>query len=132
MIPSLLLVAISVVLFIYYKPHRSVKREKAAYTLTVSQLVEAFVEDETEANALYLDKVVEVSGLLKELIHNEGGMVLLLGDPAQPTGISCYLQKDQIEAFQQLKRGDRIQVKGICTGMLLDVVLDKCVIVTGK
>jgi hypothetical protein len=132
MISSVVLVTTVVCLFIYYKPHRSVRKEEAAFSLSESQLVDAFIKDESTANSMYLGKILQVKGTLKEIILNDSSLVLLLGDSTMDTGISCYLQKDQKDLYTTLKRGESITVKGICNGMLLDVVLDKCIMLPGK
>jgi hypothetical protein len=125
MISSVILISSVVAVFMYFKPHRSVRNEEADFRLTVSELVNAFVTDEQKANAAYVGKVVEVRGTLKEMILNDSTLILLLGDSAEVTGVSCYLQKDQKEKYTGLKRGDIVMVKGVCNGMLLDVVIDK-------
>ena len=132
MISSVLMLTMIVCLFIYYKPHRSVKKAEAAFTLPVTELVSAFTQDESRANALYLDKILEVKGTLKEIILNDSSLVLLLGDSSQDTGISCYLLKDQKDFYKSLKKGDPVTVKGICNGMLFDVVLDKCILIPAR
>jgi hypothetical protein len=131
MISSLLVVTTTVVcLLIYYKPHRSVRKEEAAFNLSVTELVSAFSADESKANNLYLGKVLTVTGNLKEIILSDSSLVLLLGDSTQAIGISCYLQKDQKGHYAALKKGKPVGVKGICNGMLLDIVLDKCILIT--
>ena len=132
MISSILLVTTIIGAFIYYKPHRSVKREPAAYSLSVSQLVNEFSQDETKANSRYLGNILEVRGTLKEIILNDSSLVLLLGDSLQNTGVSCYLLKDQKDLYTSLKRGEQVNVKGICNGLLLDIVLDKCIMLPEK
>jgi hypothetical protein len=128
MISSVILITSVIGLIFYYKPHRSVRKEEAAFRLSVSELIQAFSKDETQANTLYLGKVLEVEGTLKEMILNDSTLILLMGDTALMTGVSCYLQKDQKHKYTVLKRGDIVTVKGICNGMLLDVVLDKCIL----
>jgi hypothetical protein len=115
---------------VYYKPHRSVKREEAAYRLTVKQLVDSFSNNEARANDLYAGRVIEVEGRLKEMILNDSTLILLMGDSAQMTGVSCYLNRDQKEKYTSLRRGENVRVKGICNGMLLDIVMDKCILVS--
>lgn len=132
MISSVILVVSVIGVLIYFKPHRSVRNEEAAFKLPVSQLVNEFLKDETQANALYLGKVLEIQGNLKEVILNDSSLVLLLGDSTGMTGVSCYLQKDQKNQYKTLKRGEQVRVKGICNGMLLDVVLDKCMMLSDK
>lgn len=125
MISSVILITSVIAVLMYYKPHRSVRKEEAAFKLSVSNLVDAFMNDEAQANTLYVGKVLEVQGPLKEMILNDSTLILLMGDSTQMTGVSCYLQKDQKEKYTRLKRGETVSVKGICNGMLLDVVLDK-------
>jgi hypothetical protein len=52
MTSSLLLIASVIAVFKYYKPHRSVKKEEAAFKLSVSKLVDAFSADENQARCL--------------------------------------------------------------------------------
>lgn len=132
MISFVILGAAVFCLFIYFKPHRSVRKEEAAFTLSVTTLVNEFSKNESRANSLYLGKILEVQGLLNEIILNDSTLVLLLGDSSQGMGVSCYLQKDQKELYTTLKRGESVHVKGICNGMLLDVVLDKGIVLRDR
>ncbi len=125
MISSVLLITSAIAVFMYYKPHRSVRKEDAAFRLSVTELVQAFSNDEARANELYAGKVIEVEGTLKEMILNDSTLILLMGDSTEMTGVSCYLQKDQKDKYTRLTRGENVNVKGICNGLLLDVVLDK-------
>lgn len=116
----------------YYKPHRSVKKEEAAFRMSVSELVTAFANDEVDANTRYAGKILEVRGTLKEMILNDSTLILLMGDSSEMTGVSCYLQRDQKDKYTMLKRGEQVKVKGVCNGMLLDVVLDKAILLTDE
>lgn len=132
MISSVILVTSIIFIVIYYKPHRSVKQEEAAFTVTVSELVDAFRQDEMKANALYAGKVLEVEGALKEMILNDSTLILLMGDSTRMMGVSCYLNKDQKDKYTSLTRGEPVKVKGICNGLLLDIVLDKCILLPAE
>lgn len=130
MISSVIVITSLVAVFMYFKPHRSVRNEDALFTLHVSELVRAFVEDEARANALYVGKVIEVRGTLKEMILNDSTLILLMGDSTEMTGVSCYLQQDQKQKYTGLTRGSSVSVKGVCNGMLLDVVIDKALLLS--
>lgn len=132
MISSVILITSFIAVIMYFKPHRSVRNEDAMFTLSVAELVTAFVNDEGQANAKYVGKVLEVHGTLKEMILNDSTLILLMGDSTQSTGVSCYLQRDQKEKYTDLKRGEPVRVKGICNGMLLDVVLDRGLLMTAE
>lgn len=128
MTASVILIASVIAAFKYYKPHKSVRKEEAAYRLSVADLVNAFSEDETSANSRYVGQIIEVRGTLKEMILNDSTLILLMGDSTQMTGLSCYLQKAEKDKYTSLTRGEQVSVKGVCNGMLLDVVLDKAIL----
>ncbi len=52
--------------FIYHE-HRDIANEKAAFTVSVPQLLKEFVTDETKANAKYLDKSITVKGKITSI-----------------------------------------------------------------
>ncbi len=128
MISSLILITSAIVVLKYYKPHRSVRKEEAAFRLSVKELVDAFSNNEADANLRYAGKILEVHGTLKEMILNDSTLILLMGDSTQMNGVSCYLQRDQKDRYTTLKRGEEVRVKGVCNGMLLDVVIDKAIL----
>lgn len=128
MVSSVILLTSIIFIVIYYKPHRSVRGEDPAYSLTVQQLVNAFSANEMRADSMYVGAVLELEGRLKEMILNDSTLILLLGDSTQMTGVSCYLNKSQKEKYTSIKRGEIVKVKGICNGMLLDIVMDKCIL----
>jgi hypothetical protein len=45
-----------------YHEHRDIANEKAAFSLTVNELVQEFLTDENKANAKYLDKSITLKG----------------------------------------------------------------------
>lgn len=124
----LVLMGAVVAILHYNKPHRSANSETPAFTLSTIQLIEAFAKDEEAANTLYLDKVLEVYGPIKEWTHDDAGVILLLGDASEFSSVSCKLEPGQEELLNKMSVGDRVYVKGICAGVLLDVVLTKCII----
>lgn len=126
----LLVAAISVVYaaWMYFKPHASVRNKEAAYKLSAKQLADAFSSNEETANVLYTGKVLEVEGYLQEIIFHDSSVVLMLGDVSQMNGVSCYLQGNRKDDVQFLRAGNQVTVKGICSGFLLDVVVEKCIL----
>lgn len=132
MISSAILITSVIFIMLYNKPHRSVNRDEPAFRLTVPQLAEAYAQDEEKANTLYSGKVLEVEGTLKEMILSDSTLILLMGEGSQALGISCYLNRDQKNKYRSLKRGGQVRVKGICNGLLLDIVMDKCILVQGE
>jgi len=91
-------------------------------------LVKEFITDETTANRLYNDKVVSVKGTVLKIENNGDARDIVLGNETSSQGVICEFQaKHKMEA-DEIRPGQQITVKGICTGMLLDVVLVRCVL----
>lgn len=100
--------------------HRQVQNEQAI-TIGAEMLADQFSTDETSANARYLDKVLAVKGIMLEAgVNNEGKTTLLLqGDTSSMTHIFCTL----ISEIPAPPRLSEVTVKGICTGLLSDVIV---------
>jgi hypothetical protein len=45
------------------------------------------------------------------------------------SGINCSMDEEYNNDIKDLKQGDTVTVKGICSGLLLDVILTRCVVV---
>ncbi|OJV50442.1 MAG: hypothetical protein BGO31_13835 [Bacteroidetes bacterium 43-16] len=93
--------------------------------ITASALVKAFEANEAEANKTYLNKVLDVSGVVQELSQNQDGqMVLVLAADDNPlSGVQCTMR----EAIAQVKVGDRLTIKGFCNGFVMTVILSDCI-----
>ncbi len=125
----LIAAAILVTLFIggYYfinAPKAGVKSVKAAYSLTADDLYTEYAADEEAGNKKYIDQVLQVDGPVAEILTDENqAMVLILKTSESEGGVMCTLEKEADVAV-----GDAVSVKGRCTGMLMDVVLNDGVV----
>jgi small nuclear ribonucleoprotein (snRNP)-like protein len=59
-----------------YHEHRDIATEKAAFSVTVNQILKEFVADETKANAKYLDKSITVKGKITTIDSVTNSVVL--------------------------------------------------------
>jgi hypothetical protein len=112
---------------IYTKPHRDVSTEKGVQ-LSAQKLYDAFKTNEAAANTQYLDKAIELTGEVGAVSKNQDGNTVVdfkTNDPL--VVINCTFKTDP----GQLKPGQNITFKGICTGYIPDanVVINEGVIV---
>lgn len=113
--------------WIFNKPHRDVTQEKGVQ-LTAQKLYDAFRTNEAEANKLYLDKAIELTGEVGEVITNQDGNTVVNFKTNDPLFvINCTFKTSP----GQLKPGTSITFKGICTGYIPDanVVINEGVLV---
>ena len=99
-------------------------------TIAAPDLYALYSKYEDSANKKYLSKVIEVKGTVVEIDNQPDSLItILLGDPLQSGRVSCLLDNKQTAAATKILRGDFVKVKGICTGFLMDVELNRCVLV---
>jgi hypothetical protein len=105
----------------YTKPHRLIE-EEIAISIEASQLFSEFETSEVGANQKYLNKVISVTGTIVELNTNQDGASIILLETENPMfGVSCTLE----EKSDLVNVGSQVTIKGICTGYLSDVVVNR-------
>lgn len=114
--------------YMYNKPHQNMNKATAEIHLTSTQLFTDYENDETEANGKYLDKIMEISGKIKEVATDENGMMsLTLESGSDMFGVICQMDNLSKHQRTEFEEGEEVKLKGICTGVLMDVVLVRCV-----
>ena len=125
----LALLGLGVGYFMYNKPHQNMEKAEADMTLESTALFSAFEANEAEANEKYLDKVIKISGTVKEVnTDEEGNISLTLESGNELFGVICQMDNLTKQEKTDFKIGEPVTLKGICTGMLMDVVLVRCVV----
>jgi len=113
--------------YLFNKPHQGIANKEAAFTLESKQLFTEFDQNENAANQKYLGKVVLVHGRVADKAVDAKGATSLILEGSEMAGVGCQFDKSVTKEIEQVKKGQVISVKGICTGMLMDVVLVDCV-----
>lgn len=111
--------------YVWNKPARDVLDEKGI-EITASALFDAYTKNENEANIKYLNKAIEVTGVVVEANENQAGQSVVMLQSSDPVfGINCTFKEDP----GPLKKGATITFKGICTGFLSDVIINQGILV---
>lgn len=119
----ILLVAVGAA-FMWNKPHESVEG-KEGIQLTAEDLTLAFAANEQQANALYLNQVIEVQGTIVEATKNQDGKDVLLLESSDPlSGVQCTIKESG-----NFAPGTVVTLKGFCNGYTMVVLLGDCVVV---
>jgi len=124
---TLIIIAIIGYFIVMNMPKASIKGNDAAFTVTAVNLYAEFEKNETQANKKYIGKTIAVEGLISEIdTDKNGATVLFISSANAMNGILCTLEPGQKGDFQE---NQTIKIKGLCTGFLQDVVLNKSVII---
>lgn len=113
----------------YNKPHVDVYIEKADYVLPVHKLISDYMTDEISADKKYANKIIEIKGKVNSVSSSNGKGTVTFNILDSETGITCNFQSKEKSKIAKLNINQTITVKGICTGMLLDVMMKECVII---
>ncbi len=130
LIGFLILAGAGVGYYLWNKPHPDLMRIEPAYRLTAQELFDAFESDENAANATYNGQVVEVQGPVQEVLVEEGAPVKIrLEGGGLLFGVACEMDPKHPADYAALQPGTRVTLRGECAGMLMDVVLTRCVLI---
>ena len=112
-------------LYLFQKPAERVITQDAEFNVKATDIFNEFDKNESLANKKYLNKIVSVKGEISDIsaVDSVGINVMLTAD--NPLfGVSCQLPFGAPDS--SLKVGDEVQITGLCTGKLMDVVLVRC------
>nr|WP_205783246.1 hypothetical protein [Allomuricauda hymeniacidonis] len=129
----LVMMTTGLISLIWLEYHRTPKKvtltTETEIRVQAKDLLASFLTDEASANKKYVERIIEVQGIVKEItFFNNRYTVLLQGD-GEYVCIMCDMEDDQQSQVEKLSVGDPIILKGICKGFLMDAILLNCVLV---
>ncbi|MFS4482314.1 OB-fold protein [Hyunsoonleella sp. 2307UL5-6] len=121
---------LSLIIGLYYATNTS-SNSNTHHLKTYKQLSSHTLLDEynKETYAKLIEKAIEIDGIIKKIQYKNSIYTLYVSYENGESYVLCELQKDQNDKIAHLKVGDKIAVKGILKGKLLDIVLLNCIII---
>ena len=114
---------------IIFRPQKSLAGKQPDYRFEADYFYNLYQGSEAEADSIFIDRVIEVTGIIAGVVReNDGKVLVLLRDKFSFAGINCSMDERFINESVILKAGNAITIKGVCAGMLIDVVLMRCVV----
>jgi uncharacterized protein YpmB len=105
----------------YNKPVASIESKKPDIVVSANDLFAAYDEDENAANEKYTEKIIQVKGIISDVVKEGTGYKIFIETDNPMSGVICEMEEGQ--DVGSLKAGDEVSVKGRCTGFLSDVIL---------
>lgn len=127
----LLALTLFVVLWSYNEINRPVEDDvsmvKNVGKVNAEEIISMFKSNEQEANATYIEKVIEVEGVVKNISFlNNRHTILLESKKFTKSFVMCDMSPLVNKKIHKLKVGDSVVLKGVCKGYLLDVIMLNC------
>jgi len=112
------------------KPHRDIAAAKKDFTISADAFYKEYEKDETAANTKYLEKIIEVKGVVLDIeLENPQEPTVALSTSQPDITVRCGFKKELIDEIKKLKANEVIKIKGKCDGMdMFGVVLTQCVL----
>jgi flagellar basal body-associated protein FliL len=102
----------------------------SATAFQAASLMSAYTTDEAKATTDYNDKIIEVSGTVASVSKNDVGEISVnLQSGTESSFVVCSLDGTKKHDVANIKEGDNVTIKGNCTGILGDIILNRCVLV---
>lgn len=106
------------------KPPVNIAGESSIRTDAVN-LFREFSDNEQVASKTYNGNVLEVTGIVSSTGTNQEGKTVVQLQTNDPMfGINCSMEKDAV-----IKEGEKVTIKGICSGFTSDVILIRCYLI---
>jgi hypothetical protein len=106
--------------YVFFKPHRNIGEEKAAFTLTTQKLSEE-IKTDTAAFSKYVDKTMLI----------EGPVSAIEGSHVSFGNIICNIDSTDISKLSKVSVGQVLKVQGRLTtynDLMEEIMLDQCVL----
>ncbi|MEI8225710.1 MAG: hypothetical protein WCG82_07260 [Bacteroidota bacterium] len=123
--------AILAALYMYNLKHTDMAKAKPDFVIAASVLYKAFEDDETSAATRYINKILEVTGIIasvKPAANNILNISLVTGSDL--SSVICTFPA--IADPSKFSPGDEITLRGECSGFLMDVLLNNCAVIENK
>jgi hypothetical protein len=113
--------------YLYNKSHGNVGSLHPAFRVDATELYGEYRRDEAVANRKFVDKVIELRGIIsnQELTDSTMSVLLDTGDPA--AAINCSFLLVGHKKISLPPKGASVTIKGRCAGFLNDVNVVDCV-----
>ncbi|MCY7311956.1 MAG: hypothetical protein LH619_14360 [Chitinophagaceae bacterium] len=103
--------------------HKDTINVKADYTLGADDLIKEFLSNDTATNKKYREKMLVVNGNVSTVdIRDDSTSNVKFADTSGYF-INISLEKDQFDKVKNIKPGDPVSLKGVCSGSFFSEIL---------
>jgi hypothetical protein len=120
--------AILAALYMFNMKHTDTAKARPDYVISASLLQKDFENDEAAASTKYINKIIEVAGIIASVKPAENNILnVSLVTGSELSLIICTFPA--ITDQSKFKAGDSITLRGECSGFLMDVLLNNCSVI---
>jgi len=114
----------------FLKTAPSMRKLDTAFQVEAVALYKEFDSNEATANAKYLNKIIEVTGVVANIEVSEDSKPIISLKTEGFGVIKCTMESDlDDEELSEIQMNSTLVIKAECIGMLLDVLLNRSIII---
>lgn len=114
-------------IYLYNEPQKNMRKQRADFSLTATQLQSEFVSDESGANQKYIGKTIEITGKITSVnIESDKVVSIILETSDQMSSVICTFRESMNP--HEIDTMKPVTVRGELSGFLMDVLLNNCVL----
>lgn len=96
----------------YHEKTPDIVNQTPDVVISASDLLNAFNKDTATARKQYIDKIIEVTGMVKSADTS----AIVFGDPSSQSSIVCGIDRRHKDDYKNVKVGSQTTVQGKCIG----------------
>ena len=107
----------------------------ATQTITASDLINAYDQNEIRADQMFEDKTVTITGRIGDIgtdIFGTPYVTLESGDDFQFRSVQCFFKRSEKGQLAALNPGQQIALRGTVDGLMMNVLVEDCSIVRSR
>jgi hypothetical protein len=114
-------------LYYYNLKPKDLSDARPDFVMSATLLQKAFEDNESAATAKYVSKVIEVSGEIASVKPGENNSInIAFKTGSDVSAVICTFPAANKPG--DLAAGSSVTIRGVCSGYLMDVLLNNCVI----
>jgi hypothetical protein len=114
--------------YMYTKQHKDLLKTEPDYIITSTDLLKEFENNESAAIIKFTGKIIEVNGIIASVTAGEANALSISLETG--SGISSVLCTFPSVSDRSLfKPGKKVTVRGECSGYLMDILMNNCVVI---
>ena len=119
---------IGIGIYLFNLETADLRKAKPDFIISAADLQQAFENNEVSASAKFVNRIIEVSGNIESIsIGEENALNVTLQTGSDLSSVICTIP--DAASTVNLSTGNPITVRGECSGYLMDVLLNNCVII---
>jgi hypothetical protein len=120
----LFFIGAGIVWYLFTDTHKDTATIAAAYTLQATDFIKEFETNLPAANKKYTEKIIGITGKLTEKQSTDSSLNLIITDTTKGSYINFSFQQKDMAAANATKIGEKISIKGSCSGGEFSEILE--------